>query len=252
MVKPGDTLQEKMQLIKDLGFDAIELDSPNKFKPEEVLAARDATKLPIIGTVDSVHWKQTLSDPDPAVQAAGVKGLETAIRDAKAYGGTSALLVPAVVTPKVSYQQAWDRSTANIRKALPLAEELGIHIAIENVWNRFLTSPLEMNRYIDQFNSKFVAVHFDIGNYVEWAYPQDWIRTLGKRIVKTDVKEYAKPKRFGYKLGEGEIDWAEVRKALAEIGYAGYCTAEIESGDEAFLKDTAARMDKILGITAAG
>jgi hexulose-6-phosphate isomerase len=155
--------------------------------------------------------------------------------------------VPAVVNGNVGYADAWKRSQENIRKAIPYAAEHGIKIAIENVWNKFLLSPLEMAKYIDEFESPWVGSHFDIGNVVEYGYPQDWIRTLGKRILKTDVKEY-KSRKFINEMGQGDINWPEVRKALAEIGYKGYCCAEIAAGDEAYLTDVSARMDKCLGI----
>ncbi len=156
-------------------------------------------------------------------------------------------MVPAVVTPEVSYRQAWDRSTAQIKELIPDAEKNGIKLAIEEVWNKFLLSPVEMARYVDQFQSDAVGAYFDVGNVVEYGYPQEWIRELGKRILKIHIKEYKKDKRFGYKLGEGEIDWPAVTRALHDIGYDGWVTAEVGYGDVATLKDVVQRMDKVLG-----
>ena len=118
--------------------------APSTLDKDEVLKARDATGLDIPGVVDAAHWRDTLSDPDPEVRARGVSTLEAALRDAKLYGATSVLLVPAVVNKKVSYAEAYQRSQAEIRKVLPLAEQLDVKIALENVWNYFLLSPLEM------------------------------------------------------------------------------------------------------------
>ena len=138
-------------------------------------------------------------------------------------------------------------SQANIRKVIPDAQAAGIKIAIEEVWNKFLLSPIEFTRYIDQFQSPSVGAYFDVGNVVEYGYPQEWIRELGKRILKIHIKEYKKEKRFSYPLGEGEIDWPAVRSALIDVGYDGWITAEVGAKDLATMKDVVARMDRILG-----
>lgn len=253
MVQVPGNLTEKFKVLKRLGYDGIELDSPNKFTLEEVLAARDESGLPIHGVVDSVHWKDTLSSPDEKVRAAGLAGLERALRDAKAYGATSVLLVPAVVNKQVSYAEAYTRSQAEIRKALPLAADSKITIAFENVWNHFLLSPLETARYIDEFESPWVGAYFDVGNVVTYGWPEHWIRTLGKRIVKLDIKEFSRKRRneeglgkgFGVELLEGDCDWPAVMAALREIDYRGWGTAEIPGGNEERLRQIAERMDRI-------
>ena len=199
-----------------------------------MLKARDETGLVIPSVCCGPHWTHPLSDPDPTVPAKGLAGLETALRDAKAYGATSVLLVPAVVTEQVSYDEAYARSQAEIRKALPLAEKLGVKIAIENVWNRFLLSPLEAVRYVDELNSPMVGWHFDVGNVVTYGWPEQWIRTLGKRILKLHIKEYSRQKQNneGFRKGfdveylEGDNDWPAVMKALDEIAYEGWAIAE--------------------------
>ena len=161
------------------------------------------------------------------------------------------LLVPAVVDAKTGYKDAWDRSHKVIReRILPEAEKQGIIIGIEEVWNKFLLSPLEMNAYVDSFKSKCVQAYFDVGNIVFYAYPQDWIRTLGPRIKKVHLKDFKLDRRKGtfelVHLGEGDIDWPEVRKALNDIGYNGYMTTEIKGGDKAYLTDVVARLDRFL------
>ena len=164
----------------------------------------------------------------------------------KAYGGTTVLLVPAVVTKTVSHRQAYERSRSHIKALIPEAEKAGVKIAIEEVWNKFLLSAPEMAAYIDSFESPAIGAYFDVGNVVEYGYPQEWIRELGKRILKVHVKEYAKPKRFDYDLGEGEIDWREVVAALREVGYQGWITAEVGFGDLKRMKDVVKRMEKLL------
>ncbi len=236
------------QLLKEAGFEGVELLSPNGFDRSEVLKARDATGLVIHGVSGSAHWNAPLSSPDPAVVERGLAAIRQSIADCKAYGGSTVLLVPAVVKPPVTHREAYARSQANVRKVIPEAEAAGIKIAIEEVWNKFLLSAPEFARYIDEFGTPAVGAYFDVGNVVEYGFPQEWIRELGKRILKIHVKEYGKPKRFSYPLGEGEIDWPAVRSALIEVGYDGWITAEVGLADLDGMKDVVRRMDKILGM----
>jgi hexulose-6-phosphate isomerase len=250
MVREQLSLFEKFKLLKELGFDGVEMSSPSSLNRQEVLAARESTGLPIHGVVDSVHWRKTLSDGDPAVRQEGREALETALRDASAFEADTVLLVPAVVTEEVAYDDAYRRSQEEIRKVLPLARELGVRIAFENVGNSFLMSPLEFARYIDEFDSPWVGAYFDIGNVLRYGWPDQWIRILGSRILKLDVKER---NRNGFtrgaprpKIGEGDVNWPAVRRALQEIGYRGWATAEVRGGDRERLRDVADRMDRVL------
>jgi L-ribulose-5-phosphate 3-epimerase len=234
------------QLLKDAGFEGVELISPSKLDLNEVLAARDKTGLLIHGVSGSRHWRDTLADPDPNVVGRGMEAIRQEFADCQAYGGSTVLVVPAVVNKKIHYREAYERSQQNIRKLIPDAEKHGIKIAIEEVWNKFLLSPVEFARYIDEFNSPWVGAYFDVGNIVEYGFPEEWIRELGKRILKVHIKEYAKPKRFDYRLGEGEIDWNAVRAALVEVGYDGWITAEVGLGNLETMKDVVRRMTKLL------
>ena len=233
--------------MKDAGFDGVELISPNELDLREVLSARDETGLLIHGVSGSRHWECPLSDPDPQVVARGMEAIRREFLDCKAYGGTTVLVVPAVVNRKVGYRDAYKRSQENIRKLIPDAQASGVKIAIEEVWNKFLLSPLEFARYIDEFESPWVGAYFDVGNVVEFGYPEEWIRELGKRILKIHIKEYAKEKRFDYRLGEGrEIDWNAVAGALRDCGYDGWITAEVPYGDLEEMKDVVRRMKQLL------
>jgi hexulose-6-phosphate isomerase len=237
------------QLLKDAGFEGVELISPNQFDLHEVLEARDKTGLVIHGVSGSRHWRDRLSDPDPAVVARGLAAIRQEFDDCKAYGGTTVLVVPAVVDRKVGYRDAYKRSQENIRKLIPDAESHGIKIAIEEVWNKFLLSPVEFARYIDEFESPWVGAYFDVGNVVEFGFPEEWIRELGKRILKVHIKEYAKRNRFEYRLGEGrEIDWDAVQGALSDAGYSGWITAEVPYGNLDAMKDVVQRMNRLLQI----
>ncbi len=256
MIKEDLSLLEKFQLVKDLGFDGIELDSPNDLDEKAILEARDKTGLEIPGVVNSLHWKHPLSDPNDEVRERCLESMKSALHACKLYGGTTVLLVPAVVNKEVSYEDAWNRSTEAIRKVLPVAEETGIKIAIENVWNNFLLSPLEAVRYIDQFENNMIGWYMDIGNIVRYGWPEHWIRTLGSRILKIDVKEYSRTKQkeegiwagFQVEIGDGDCDWAAVNQTLAEVGYSGWGSAEVPGGDRTRLADIAARMDRIYAL----
>lgn len=254
MIADGGTVLEKFQSAKAAGFEGVEMDSPSGLDRKEVLAARDATGLEIPGVVDSVHWQDTLSDPDPEVRARGVAALETAIRDAKAYGATTVLLVPGVVNDAVTYGEVWTRSQEEIRKVLPLCEELDVSIAIENVWNGFLMGPHEQARYIDEIGSPRVGFFFDVGNMVRYARPAECIEVLGPRIMKLDVKEYSLTrmreegvwKGFGVEIGEGDCDWPAVGAALDRLEWSGWASAEVGGGDTARLTVIADRMERAL------
>jgi hexulose-6-phosphate isomerase len=240
---------DRFQMARDAGFEAIECPTmPDAAAAEEVLAASRKTQLPIHSVMNSEHWRSPLSSADPAVVEKSMEGMRTSLRNAKLWGADTVLLVPAVVNPETSYAQAWERSQRQIRQLIPLAEEAKVIIGIEEVWNKFLLSPLEFARYVDEFNSPWIRAYFDIGNVAIQAYPQDWIRTLGKRIVKVHVKDFSFKKRLAEftPLLEGEIDWRAVHAALAEIGYQGTATVELSGGDAAYLKEVNARFEKIL------
>lgn len=253
MVGGSDPLVKKFKMLKEIGFEGIDVDSPQE--RADVLKARDESGLIVHGVVDYVHWKQPLSDANPEVRATGLETLQKCLRDAKAYGGTSVLLVPAVVKKDVSYDEAYSRSQAEIRQALPLAAELEIKILFENVWNNFLLSPLEYARYIDEFDSPWVGAYFDVGNVIRYGWPEHWIRTLGQRIGKLDIKEYDRKianeqgvgKGFSAEIGDAAdgCDWPAVLAALQEIGYSGWATAEVRGGDKTRLSEVSQRMDKI-------
>jgi L-ribulose-5-phosphate 3-epimerase len=228
---------EKFQAVKAAGFEGIE--PMSHMDQQEVLAAFQATGLKPASVCCSTHWKKPLSDPDPAVRAEGIKGMQQALRDAKAYGASSVLLVPAVVDAKVPYNDAYSRSQEEIRKLVPLAVELNVRIAIENVWNHFIMTPLEAARYVDEFQSPAVGWHFDVGNIIAFGWPEQWIRILNKRIAKLHIKEFSRkkmnteglPKGFDVDFLEGDDNWPAVMRALDDIGYNGWGIAEQPGGD---------------------
>ena len=250
MIKvPGASIEDKFNLIKSLGFEGVEFDSPSDVNREEAVRARDKTGIVIHGVIDSIHWNVRLSDPDSAVRAKGLEGLRTAIKDAKLYGATTVLLVPGKVSnPSTeNYEQCYARSQKEIRKAIPLADEAGVKIAIEVVWNDFITKPEQLVEYVDDFKTPTVGAYFDVSNMLKYGVPAaTWIRMLGKRMLKFDFKGYSHKNKW-VAIGEGDEDWPEVLKALDETGYHGWATSEVSGGGEKDLRDIAKRMDRVLG-----
>lgn len=251
-VKAGASVAQKFQAVQAAGFEGIEPSS--HMDQAEVLNALKTSGLTAASVCCSTHWKKPLTDPSASVREEGLRGLQQALRDAHAYGASSVLLVAGAVNKQVSYDDAYQRSQAEIRQALPLAEELGVKIAIENVWNQFLLSPLEAARYIDEFNSGSIGWHFDVGNVINYGWPEQWIHILGKRILKLHIKEYSRARRdktgpyagFNVKYFEGDNDWPAVMKALDEVGYSGWGIAEQPGADSAAgLKELSEGLDRI-------
>ena len=247
------SIADRFKLAADAGFEAVEAYTAEDPKvAEEIKKAADNNKIRITSVMNQAHWDAPLSSSDPAAVKKSMDGMKTSLQNAKLWGADAVLLVPAVVNAQTSYKQAWDRSQKQIRELIPVAEELKVVIAVEEVWNKFLLSPLEFVSYVDAFKSPWVKAYFDVGNVVITGFPQDWIRTLGKRIVKVHLKDFKMGKGWSpvtaqfVNLGEGDVDWAEVRAALGEIGYAGTVTAELDDGDLAYLSDVSKRIDRLV------
>lgn len=223
---------EKFRMLEAAGFHGVE--PPSGLDRTEVLEAKDETDLEIPSVVVSTHWNSPLSSSDESVRQAGLDGLETALYDADEFGASTILLVPGVVNAEVSYQDVYTRSQREIKKLLPLAEELEVVIAIENVWNQFLLSPLEAARYVDEFESPWVGWYFDIGNIINYGWPSHWIEVLGERIEMIHIKEFSRQKRDdeglwnGFRVNylEGDNDWPKIMNSLHQVGYSGYGIAE--------------------------
>jgi L-ribulose-5-phosphate 3-epimerase len=253
---PGKTLLEKFQAVKAAGFDGIE--PPSHLDQEEVLRARDQTGLSI-ASVSCGQRSRPITQADPAIREEGVEGIRQALRDAKRYGASSVLVVPGHVDESVAYPDAYQRAQESLRKAVPLAEELGVKMAVENVWNNFLLSPLEAARFVDEFQSPAVGWHFDVGNAIYLGWPEQWIRILGKRIRKLHIKEFSRKNMnehgmrdgFAVEFMAGDNDWPTVMKAVDDIGYRGWAIAEpawTPKGVDPVtrLKQIADKMDQIL------
>ena len=251
---PGSVL-DKFQAIKAAGFEGVE---PMSHMPQnEVMEALDKTGLKAASVCCSSHWSKPLSDPREKVRKEGLEGLLQALKDAQRYGATSVLLVPGVVNKEVPYHVCFQRCVAEIRKAIPQAKDLGVKIAIENVWNNFITKPEQAKDLLDAIDSEYVGWHFDIGNTVRYNDPETWVPVIGKRILKLHIKEYSRKKAkesvdpykgFAVRLLEGTNHWPAIMKALGDAGYQGWGISEQpgdQSRDAAALKDLSDRMSRI-------
>lgn len=256
MIKVDGGLTEKFLAAKAAGFQGVELNSPG-MDVEETKRAIAETGLPVDGTVCSSHWDIRHTSPDSSQRKQALADLKQAIRDTNAVGGDTVLLVVGHGKDG-SEGDIWKRSHESISHALPLASELGIVIVIENVWNHFLydhggdhnQTAEKFVSYVDEFNSPWVGMQFDIGNHWKYGSMGDWIRALGTRIVKLDLKGFSRDQDKFTKIGEGDLDWADVRRALAEIEYTGWAAAEVSGGGPDRLREISRNMDRAFGLNS--
>jgi L-ribulose-5-phosphate 3-epimerase len=248
------TVMEKCRALKAAGFEGVE---PNShMDQEEMVRALEETGLKAASVCGAHHWSKPLSSPDEKVRAEGLEALKQTLRDAKRYGATSVLLVPGVARNGVTYEECWQRSIAGIRQAIPLCEETGVKIAVENVWNDFLMKPEQAKQYLDEINSPWVGWHFDIGNMVRFGPSEEWIKVLGKRILKLHIKDYStaldengKARGFGVKLLAGSVNWPAVMSELDKVGYTGWAITEqpgAQTKDAEALKEFSTTLSKVL------
>jgi len=238
---------KKFRLAKKCGFDGIEAKPMKDLKAaaEQAKIAREEGT-PIHSLL--YGWWPPFTNRDPKVVGKKIEEMENALRCAKVMGADAVLLVPTSVTEDFSYQDAYKWSQEYVSRLIPTAEQTGVTVAIENVWNKFLLSPIEFARYLDELKSRWVKAYFDVGNVIIYGHAHHWIRTLGKRLVKIHLKDF---KRSGYQwknLLDGDVNWPQVRKALDEVGYNGYMTAELSGGSEAKLTDISKRIDRIIAM----
>lgn len=256
MIKEDLSLTDKFKLVKDLGFDGIELNSPLDIDKSQILEAKTKSGIDTPSVVNKDHWRIPLTDPDPEVRKQCIQSVAQSLQDVKDLGGDTVLVVPGVVNENVDYEKAYNTALNSIRELIPYAEKTGMQIALENVWNNFLISPVEARRFVDEINHPLVGWYFDIGNILRYGWPEQWIKTLNSRIMKLHIKEYSRDlmntkglrEGFNVNLLEGDNNWPVVMKAVSDINYqGGWLTAEVSGGDRIRLKDISDRMDKIIG-----
>lgn len=255
MIKEELSLTDKFKLARELGFDGVELNSPVDFTLSELLKAKSASGIELPTVVNKDHWSSPLSDPDPAVRQKCIESVAKSLQEVKDLGGDTVLVVPGVVNENVSYEQAYITAQHAIRELIPYAEKTGMQIALENVWNNFLLSPVEAKKFIDEINHPLVGWYFDIGNVLRYGWPEHWIRTLNSRIMKLHIKEFSRElmntkglwEGFKVDLLKGDNNWPVVMKAVSEINHqGGWLTAEVSGGDRNHLKQISTQMDEII------
>ena len=242
------SVKDRLKIAQRAGFDSVE---PNTiFSDTELKEYADASEqldFPVDGIICSTHWGSPLTDPDPAVYNKTIDGMRKSMENCKALGADMVLLVPAVVNPQVRYVEAYERAVERTKILAEDAERLDLTIGIENVWNKFLLSPLEASQFIDDIGSSRVQFWFDVGNVVQFAYPEDWIRTLGDKICRVDVKDFKRETNKFVPLMKGSVDWRAVMKAFDEIEFEGIFAAEVSGGDLDYLTDVVSKpMDTFL------
>jgi len=259
----GTPLEQVFMHSREAGFNAVEL---NLYQPGAVGLTMDTTakeaeaiakmaqdhQLQLRSLSTALMWQFPLSSADESIRAQGRAVIAKQIELASVIGADTVLVVPGVVNAQTPYDQCYHSTQAELRKLIPEAEKRGIHIGIENVWNKFLMSPMEMARYIDELDSPCVGAYFDVGNILQFGFPEQWIRILGKRIRKVHVKDFSTKTGNGsgfVPLFAGNVNWNEVRRALAEIGYEDTLTAELspyETSPFQLVYDTARHIDVII------
>lgn len=264
---PGHVpLEERLRLAAEAGCDGVEINIEGEGEPglEADDIQLDALKrraadlgLEIPSVHCGLHWKYTLTDPDPAVRQRGMDVLSRSLEIGAALGARLLLVVPGVVTQDVAYADAYQRALEGVQSLAEKAASTGVAIGVENVWNKFLLSPLEMRRFIQECRSEWVGVYFDVGNILAYGYPHHWIQVLNEQIRAIHVKDYRLdvPGFGGFVyLGQGDVPWKLVQDALKAIGYDGYVTAELPPyryGGKETVFDVVASMRRVMGLVAS-
>lgn len=237
-------LTECFTLVKQAGFDSIEINiaedgeltpSTDEQGVKSLLAQAHASGLEISSLSTGLGWRYPITSPDPAIRAQGAALIRGQLQAAQWLGVDTILVVPGIVNADIAYDDAYQRAQEVLKELAPVAQQMGVAIGVENVWNKFLLSPLEFARFLDEINAAnggdSVGAYFDVGNILQYGYPDQWIKILGTRIKKVHVKDFksniGNMSAFCNPL-QGDVPWHKVREALNKIGYDGYITAEVD------------------------
>jgi L-ribulose-5-phosphate 3-epimerase len=271
----GDwSLERKFQLAKEAGFGGVEIDLSEagpvttSSTPDQLIEVRrcaDRVGIELTGLATGLYWGTNPASTDASVRTKARHILERQIAAAYGLGIDSILVVPGSVGVDfipggevVPYGLAWEHATAFIKGALPFARQAGVRICIENVWNKFLLSPLEMRSFVEQFHDEWVGAYFDVGNSLAQGYPEHWIPILGSAIRRVHLKDYRRSVGTidGFvELLSGDVNWPAVMGSLRAIGYTGWLTAEMippvpfyRHCPEVLIHNTSRAMDALLAI----
>ena len=244
----GSSLEERLATVRDAGMDGIDFDDAAAVTPAGLREAAAKVGIFVHDAINHTHWQTRLTSPDEATRAKAVENLKHCLRVSHAAGGSSVLIV---IGSSADGPEGPDRAREEIARAIPLAAALGQRILFENVWNGMFykdggprdQSVQPFADYIDSFASPWVGAFFDLGNHARYGDVAAWVRGLGPRIAKLDIKGYsnAKADKEGPRKGfvditAGDIDWAAVRAALKDVGFTGWVSAEVGGGDTDRLK----------------
>jgi len=268
------SLTDRLRLAREAGFDGFEIDLSDEgplmlsSSADEIAAVRTLAEqcgMELSGLATGLYWAVNPASANSTIRLRAEAVLKRQIEIAHALALDAILVVPATVGADflpnceiVSYDLAWQRATDFIRAALPVAERAGVRICVENVWNKFLLSPLEMRQFVSQFDSEWIRVYFDVGNAVATGYPEHWINILGRQIHRVHLKDYRRAVGSvdGFvEILSGDVNWALVMAALRTIGYNGWLTAEMippvpfyKYAPETLLFNTSRAMDALLAL----
>ena len=249
------SLTERLSMAKEAGFDGVDFDEAGNFTAEQARAAVQESGVFVHNAINHAHWNQRLTSPKEEDRKKASENVAHCLRLSHAASGSGILLV---IGKAEDGAEAEDRAREEIKKLLPLAASLGQMILIENVWNQMMydhdkgpeQTADRFIKFIDSFRSPWVAMYYDIGNHWKYGQPGDWIRAFAHRCVKLDVKGFsrAKSKFVDITSEDDDLPWGEVQKALKEIGFTGWSTAEVGGGDVKRLTIVRQQMEKAFGL----
>ena len=251
-------LEKRLEMSRAAGFDGVDFDDAASVTPDELRRAVESTGVFVHNVINHAHWKQRLTSPDKKERETAVSNLKHCMEVSHAAGGSAVLIVLGRATDGPDAEK---RAREEIQQLLPVAAKLGQRILIENVWNEMFydangprnQSAQPFADYIDSFQSPWVGAYFDLGNHARYGDVATWVRQLGPRIVKLDIKGYSNEKadlsgvRKGFvDITDGDIDWGSVRDALREIQFTGWVAAEVGGGDLSRLQNVLKQMKQAL------
>jgi hexulose-6-phosphate isomerase len=251
-VLPDASLSERMALVKRAGYDGIEIPQPsNEDEARQLKEVAQSQGIEIHSIMGGTHWQFPLSSPNEDIRRKGIEGIEMALHFAGIVGAGAVLVVPGVVNEQTDYRTAWEISMKSLKHLREVAKREGVFLLVENVWNRFLLSPIEFCQFVDELNegNGYVGAYFDVGNILIIGYPEQWIRMLGGRIKRVHIKDFDLRRREFVWLFEGDVNWKAVHDALVEVGYDSYLTAELppyRTAPDQFVIDTAQHIRRII------
>ncbi len=252
------SVEKIFEEAKRAGFDGVEVAisedgaislTSTEEDMKKIRELAEKLDMEIISVASGFGWKYPLTDNDEEVRIKAKNCIKKTIEVAAWLGCDAILVVPGKVTPEVSYDVAYDRTVEALNELEAFAREKGVCIGVENVWNDFLLSPLEMRNLIDEINSPYVKAYLDVGNMIYSGFAQHWVRILGERIKKVHIKDYSRSAHTFVSLLNGDVNYPEVVKALNEVGYTDYLTAEVgllKGHPELGLKNVASCIEAIL------